>query len=146
MPTQLHRLTGLGHSWPCGPGACVSRIKCGEVLLNVRIEGEGPPVLLVHGYPQNHRMWRRCVPMLARTHRVILPDLRGYGDSDKPPGDSSHLAYAKRTMAADLVALLDVLGIGACAAIGHDRGARVVHRLALDHPHRLTRALSLIHI
>jgi haloacetate dehalogenase len=134
---------GPGRSW--SHDGLALRLDCGNVFLNVRLEGHGPPLLLLHGYPQNHRMWRRCLPALSARFTVILPDLRGYGDSDKPAADATAAAYAKRTMAGDLVALLDRLGVTACPVIGHDRGARVAHRLALDHPERVT-ALGVVDI
>ena len=111
-----------------------ARVDAGQVTLNVALAGEGPPVLLLHGYPQTHVMWHLVAPRLAEHHRVVAADLRGYGDSDKPPGDPEHRAYAKRTMAADAVRLMRALGHERFAVAGHDRGARVAHRMALDHP------------
>ncbi len=134
-----------GRSWPTQGGGRALRLRCGGIHLNLRIEGDGPPLILLHGYPQTHRCWRRCLPRLARTHTVILPDLRGYGDSDKPLPEVDASAYSKRAMAADIIALMDRLDIAACPVIGHDRGARVAHRLALDHPTRLT-ALGVVDI
>lgn len=115
-----------------------------EPTLHVTRHGEGPPVVLLHGYPQTHRMWDRVVPgIVAAGHEVVAPDLRGYGDSDKPAGDPGHRRYAKRTMAADVVRLMDELGHDRFAVVGHDRGARVGHRLALDHPERVERLAVL---
>jgi len=96
--------------------------------MHVVTAGAGKPLYLLHGYPQSWYMWRKLAPMLARNYRLVMPDLRGYGDSEKPPH-----GYDKRTMAADLRALAGVLGDTRFALIGHDRGARVAHRYALDH-------------
>ncbi|MEM7488805.1 MAG: alpha/beta hydrolase [Pseudomonadota bacterium] len=111
--------------------------------LAVRVAGEGPPLVLLHGFPQNHRCWRPVLPALTGRFTCILPDLRGYGDSDAPADDPDHTAYAKRTMAADLVAILDALGHGRAHVAGHDRGARVAYRFALDHPDRIGRLAIL---
>jgi haloacetate dehalogenase len=127
--------------WSSTGPAWQGRVDCGEVRLNVRIDGQGPPVVLLHGYPQTHRMWRRCLAHLRIRRTWVLPDLRGYGDSDKPRAFVDDPArYSKRTMARDLRALMDRLGIAGCPIIGHDRGARVVHRFALDFPERASRA------
>ena len=96
--------------------------------------GSGPPLLLLHGYPQTHAMWHRIAPALARRYTVVCADLRGYGDSSKPPTDASHAPYAKRAMAADMVAVMRELGHPRFRLVGHDRGGRVAHRLAVDHP------------
>jgi haloacetate dehalogenase len=114
-------------------------IDVGDVSLSVHIGGEGPPLILLHGYPQNHMCWAGIAPTMAREFRVIVPDIRGYGDSDAPPDDAGHTVYSKRQMARDVVALADRLGIGAFHILGHDRGARVTYRLALDHPDRVIR-------
>lgn len=103
------------------------------------VAGSGPPVLLLHGYPQTHVMWHLVAPHLTAGHTVVLTDLRGYGDSDKPPAGPDHAAYSKRAMAADQVGVMTALGFDRFSLIGHDRGARVGHRLALDHPDRLER-------
>ena len=121
------------------PGFTQSRIDVGEVTLSVHIGGEGAPLFLLHGYPQNHMCWAGIAPELATSFRVIVPDLRGYGDSDAPPDDEDHTAYSKRRMARDIVALADRLGFGQFHILGHDRGARVTYRLALDHPGRVIR-------
>ncbi|ODV09728.1 MAG: alpha/beta hydrolase, partial [Rubrivivax sp. SCN 70-15] len=104
-----------------------------------------PPLLLVHGFPQSHVMWHRIARALAPHYRIVLPDLRGYGRSDKPRGDADHVNYSKRTMAADLVALMRSLGFERFFVAGHDRGGRVAHRLALDHAGAVAR-LCLIDI
>lgn len=104
-----------------------------------------PALLLLHGFPQSHVMWHRVAQQLARDFYLVLPDLRGYGDSAKPAGLADHSNYSKRTMAQDMVALMDALGVAQFFLCGHDRGARVAHRLAVDHPQRV-RKLALIDI
>lgn len=122
-----------------------SRIAVGEVTLSVQQAGAGPPLILLHGYPQNGMCWSWVAPVFARDRHVIVPDLRGYGDSDAPPDDAAHTVYSKRRMAADIVALMDALGLAQADILGHDRGARVAYRLALDHPGRVRR-LGIIEI
>ena len=107
--------------------------------------GSGPPILLLHGYPQSHVMWHEVAPVLAQHFTVVAPDLRGYGDSAKPEAGADHAGYSKRASAADQVAVMAALGFEKFALVGHDRGARVAHRLALDHPERVQR-LALIDI
>jgi pimeloyl-ACP methyl ester carboxylesterase len=123
------------------PGFEYSRRKLGTgVALNVAAAGSGPPVCLLHGFPQTHLAWRHVAVNLAGDYHVICPDLRGYGDSDKPADDDSHTVYAKRAMANDIVELLGQLGHSRFAVIGHDRGAGVAFRAALDHPEVVTHA------
>jgi pimeloyl-ACP methyl ester carboxylesterase len=112
------------------------------VTLNAAVAGSGSPVVLLHGFPQTHLMWRHVAADLAADHTVICPDLRGYGDSDKPV-DVDGTAYAKRTMAADVVALARALGHERFALAGHDRGALVAIRAGLDHPGAVTHLASL---
>lgn len=95
---------------------------------------DGPPLLLLHGFPQTHAIWHRVALALKERFFLVMPDLRGYGDSDKPAGEPDHANYSKRTMAADMVALMQSLGHARFGLVGHDRGGRVAHRLALDHP------------
>lgn len=102
--------------------------------IHTAVGGEGPPVLLLHGYPQSSVMWREVAPALARDHTVVVTDLRGYGESAKPAPDEANRRYAKREMAADQVAVMRSLGFDRFDLVGHDRGARVAHRLTLDHP------------
>ncbi len=125
------------------PKFVTQKIKLADVGLHTRIGGSGPPLLLLHGYPQTHVMWHKVAPALASHFTVICPDLRGYGDSDAPASDRLHLTYAKRTVAQDLIALMDQLGFDSFMAAGHDRGGRVLHRLLLDYPDRVSRAAVL---
>jgi haloacetate dehalogenase len=118
-------------------------IKTEGAEINVLIGGNGPPLLLLHGYPQTHIMWRKVAPELAKTHTIIATDLRGYGDSSKPASDAAHAAYSKRSMALDQVQVMHSLGFDKFAMLAHDRGARVAHRLMLDHPERVTGAILI---
>jgi pimeloyl-ACP methyl ester carboxylesterase len=113
-----------------------------DVSLNVAVGGSGPPIVLLHGFPQTHLMWRHVATDLAADHTVICPDLRGYGASDKPAVTGSD-TYAKRTMAADVVALAGTLGHERFALAGHDRGALVAFRAGLDHPETITHLACL---
>jgi haloacetate dehalogenase len=119
------------------------RIEVGGLAINARIGGSGPPLLLLHGYPQTHAMWHRVAPLLAECFTVVCADLRGYGDSDRPAGDARHETYSKRATAGDMVALMQALGHERFRLAGHDRGGRVAHRLALDHSRRLERLAVL---
>ncbi len=104
-----------------------------------RGDGDRPALLLLHGFPQTHAIWHKVAPALMKHYRVVCPDLRGYGDSAKPAGDTDHANYSKRTMAADMAALMRGLGHERFHLVGHDRGGRVAHRLALDHSDRVTK-------
>jgi haloacetate dehalogenase len=115
----------------------------GGVTINCAVKGSGPPVLLLHGYPESHLMWRHVATALGEDHTVVLADLRGYGDSSKPAPDAAGLAYSNRSMARDQVALMRQLGFGHFQLAGHDRGARVAHRLVLDHPSAVSRLAIL---
>ena len=119
--------------------------RCNGVDIAVHRAGNGTPLLLLHGYPQNHMCWEKVAPILAQTHDVIVPDLRGYGDSSAPTNDAHNTIYSKRTMAQDMADLLTALEIPSTNVLGHDRGARVSYRLALDHPKRV-RKLGIIEI
>lgn len=105
--------------------------------------GAGPPVLLMHGYPQTHVMWHKLAVELARDFTVVATDLRGYGDSAKPDGGKDHEAYSKRAMAGDQIEVMAALGFERFAVVGHDRGGRVGHRMALDHEARVSRLAVL---
>lgn len=113
--------------------------------VRTRKAGSGPPLLLLHGYPQTHVMWHKVAPALARTFTVVATDLRGYGDSLKPPSDPAHLVYSKRTTALDQVRVMEKIGFERFSVAGHDRGGRVAHRMALDHPNRVEK-LALLDI
>ncbi|MEM7429137.1 MAG: alpha/beta hydrolase [Pseudomonadota bacterium] len=111
--------------------------------IRLRAGGDGPPLLLLHGNPQTHAMWHAVAPELAGSHRVICPDLCGYGGSFKPAPSQDHAPHSKREIAGDMVALMEGLGFQSFALAGHDRGGRVAHRLALDHPERVSRLAIL---
>lgn len=119
------------------------RLATNGTELALRSTGQGPPLLLLHGYPQTHVIWHRVAPALAERFTVVCADLRGYGDSGKPGSDPTHAPYAKRAMAQDMVELMAALGFDRFMVAGHDRGGRVAHRLCLDHPQRVTRAAVL---
>ncbi|MEX3017683.1 alpha/beta fold hydrolase [Gymnodinialimonas hymeniacidonis] len=123
-------------------GFTQSFVDVGAVRLSVHRAGAGAPLILLHGFPQNHRCWEKIAPSLAEHFDVIVPDLRGYGESDAPEGVA---AYAKREMARDIVGLMDALALAKAHVLGHDRGARVSYRLALDHSARVDR-LGIIEI
>jgi haloacetate dehalogenase len=125
------------------PGFSDERLPAGEVSLHVRRGGAGPPVLLLHGYPQTVAMWHRVAGPLSRRFTVVAADLRGYGDSDEPPSAADHAPYSKRAMARDALALMRGLGFERFAVVGHDRGGRVAHRLALDAPEAVARLAVL---
>jgi haloacetate dehalogenase len=109
-------------------------VKTGETTIFLRRSGNGPPLLLLHGFPQTHLMWREVAPRLARHFTVICADLRGYGRSGCPPSAPDHAPYSKRAMAVDMASVMERLGFRQFAVAGHDRGGRVAYRLALDHP------------
>jgi haloacetate dehalogenase len=118
-------------------------LETGETTIFARWSGSGPPILLLHGFPQTHVMWRGVAPRLARRFTVICPDLRGYGDSGCPALSPDHAPYAKRAMARDLVVAMERLGFPRFSLAGHDRGGRVAYRLTLDHPDRVERLAVL---
>ena len=115
-------------------------IQTRNVSIYLRHGGGGPPLLLLHGYPQTHAMWHKVAPALAKDFYVVCPDLRGYGDSGKPPAGPRSAQYSKREMASDMVEVMAELGFDRFCVAGHDRGGRVTHRLTLDHPEKVERA------
>jgi haloacetate dehalogenase len=126
-------------------GFTVEIVNVGGTAIRTRRGGSGPPLLLLHGNPQTHVMWHKVAPRLAQDFTVIATDLRGYGDSGKPPTTPDHAPYSKRTMAADQIAVMAHFGFRQFAIAGHDRGGRVAYRLALDHPEKV-RKLAVLDI
>jgi len=120
-------------------GFTLQQIETPGARLRVRLGGQGPPLLLLHGNPETHAMWHRVAPQLAEHFSVVAPDLRGYGGSQKFPASRDHAPYAKRAMAQDMVDLMRGLGHEEFLVAAHDRGARVAHRMALDHPQAVRR-------
>src|SRR5262249_1724043 len=116
-----------------------AQIDTGETRIFVRARGAGPPVLLLHGFPQTHLMWHRVAPRLGGDFSVVCADLRGYGRSGCPASAPDHAPYAKRALARDMIAVMERLGFARFAVAGHDRGGRVAYRMALDHPDRVER-------
>jgi haloacetate dehalogenase len=127
------------------PGFASWKIRTSGATINLKVGGEGPPVLMLHGYPQTQAMWHKTAPQLARDYTVVCADLRGYGDSSKPKGVPGHANYSKRAMARDMAEVMTELGYPAFHVVGHDRGARVAHRLARDHGRRV-RTLTVLDI
>ena len=125
------------------PGFVAHRIRTSATDINCVVCGSGPPLLLLHGYPQTHAMWHQIAPRLAERFTVVCADLRGYGDSGKPDGGEHHANYSKRAMAADQVEVMRALSFPRFRLAGHDRGARVAHRLCLDHPDAVLRVAVL---
>jgi haloacetate dehalogenase len=125
------------------PGFKVSKVQTSGATINVVTGGEGPPLLLLHGAPFTHIAWRLVAPELAKLYTLVIPDLRGYGDSSKPPDGENHSNYSKRVMALDQVEVMKHFGFDRYPVVGHDRGGRVAHRLALDHPDRVTKVAVL---
>jgi haloacetate dehalogenase len=125
------------------PGFRWRDVDANGVRIRAAVGGSGPPLLLLHGHPQTHLTWHKVVPELAKRFTVVATDLRGYGDSEKLPGDPTHANYSKRAMAADQVAVMAMLGFDRFDVVAHDRGARVAHRMALDHADRVARLVLL---
>jgi haloacetate dehalogenase len=125
------------------PGFEQRRVQTSGAEINLVTGGSGPPLLLLHGYPQTHVMWRKIAPRLAQKFTLVIPDLRGYGDSSKPPAGPDFAAYSKRALARDQVETMQALGFERFRVAGHDRGARVTHRLLRDHSERIEKAALL---
>jgi haloacetate dehalogenase len=125
------------------PGFESHSIEVNGVKIMARKGGSGEPLLLLHGHPQTHAIWHRVAQQLAKTHTVVMTDLRGYGDSSKPQGSQDHLNYSKRVMALDQIEVMRHFGFSEFDVLAHDRGARVAHRLALDHPKAVKRLVLL---
>lgn len=143
MPNADTRSSPEGRRTRLFEGFTQTRVPTNGANINVVHGGVGPPILLLHGAPQTHAMWHAIAPRLAARHSVFASDLRGYGDSSKPPGGGDHADYSFRAMAADQVDMMRALGHRRFAVVGHDRGARVAHRLALDHPDAVERIALL---
>jgi haloacetate dehalogenase len=125
------------------PGFETHDVVTAGARIHVRAGGSGPPVLLLHGHPETHAMWHRVAPALAETFAVVAADLRGYGESSKPPSTPDHEPYSKRAMARDMVEVMSSLGFDRFGVSGHDRGGRVAYRMALDHAERVRRLAVL---
>jgi haloacetate dehalogenase len=136
------KLETLAASGPV-KGAAYRRCRIGEADYLLAQAGDGEPVLLLHGFPQTHYCWRAVIPALAQAHTVVAPDLRGYGGSHAPAGGPRGEGFSKRELADELVELMSALGFERFAVVGHDRGARVAYRMALDHPARVERLIVL---
>jgi haloacetate dehalogenase len=128
---------------PFFPEFAHRRIETSGAVITTVYGGQGPPVLLLHGYPQTHVMWHKMAPRLAEQFTVVMTDLRGYGDSSKPPDGENHANYSKRAMALDQIEVMRTLGFDRFAVVGHDRGARVAWRMAVEHPQAVTKAAVL---
>jgi haloacetate dehalogenase len=143
----------IGTDYAQGPGTVANSvlfpgfkqrfIKTSGATINTLVGGKGPPLLLIHGHPETHVTWHKVVPQLAQQFTVVLTDLRGYGDSSKPEGGENHVNYSKRAMGNDQVEVMQALGFTKFQVVAHDRGARVLHRMMLDHPEVITRGAML---
>jgi haloacetate dehalogenase len=125
------------------PGFQIRDIKTTNAMIHLVVGGSGPPVLLLHGYPQTHIIWRKIAPQLAQNFTVVAPDLRGYGDSSRPQDGENHYGYSKRAMAQDQVEVMEQLGFRRFSVVGHDRGGRVAHRMTLDYGDSVERLVVL---
>jgi haloacetate dehalogenase len=130
-------------SSPFFPGFRRQRLQTSGATIHTVIGGSGPPLLLIHGSPQTHVEWHKIAPRLAQRFTVVMTDLRGYGDSSRPPDGENHANYSKRAMALDQVEVMRTLGFNQFAVVGHDRGGRITWRLAVEHPEVVTRAVII---
>jgi haloacetate dehalogenase len=140
---SIYELAPKGSTLKFFPGFSAVRIQTTGAVINGVIGGSGPPVLLIHGWPQTHIEWNKVALMLAKSYTVVATDLRGYGDSSKPAEGKEHIGYSKRAMASDQVELMQKLGFNHFTVVGHDRGARVAHRMAIDYPDTVMRLAVL---
>src|SRR5436305_723679 len=124
-------------------GFATSTIDVGDTTIFIRRKGSGPPLLLLHGFPETHLMWHAVAPALAEHFTVVCADLRGYGSTGRPPSSADHAPYSKSAMALDMARMMERLGFSRFGVAGHDRGARVAYRLALDHPDSIGRLAVL---
>ena len=145
IPTAGSGTTGqaAGETSKFLPGFTVSKVKTSGTTIHVVKGGQGPPLLLLHGAPMSHITWRFIGPQLAKQYTVVAPDLRGYGDSGKMPDTPDHANYSKRAMALDQVEVMKHFGFDKFPVVGHDRGGRVAHRMALDHADKVTKLAVL---
>ena len=120
-----------------------AKLKSNKINIHYKIGGKGYPILMLHGYPQTHIMWRKVAPILSKDYTVVCSDLRGYGDSDKPSSDVIHRNYSKREMAKDQAELMELLGFKKYIVVGHDRGARVAHRMGLDYKDKIDKIVLM---
>ena len=142
-PVMAQTTAGPGSTLRFFPGFKSARVKTSGAEINLVHAGSGPPLLLIHGAPQTHVSMRHLAADLSKDHTVIVPDLRGYGESSKPPDGENHVNYSKRAMALDQVEVMKSFGFDKFAVVGHDRGGRVGHRMALDHADKVTRLCVL---
>jgi haloacetate dehalogenase len=143
LPYVQAQQTPVASTSPFFPGFKTFKVQTSGASINGVIGGQGPPLLLLHGAPLSHISWRLIAPDLAKTYTVVATDLRGYGDSSKPADKPDHSPYSKRNMALDQVEVMKSLGFDSFRLVGHDRGGRVSHRLALDHPSQVTKLAVL---
>ncbi len=143
MPGPVPRSSAMTADAALFPGFTPRLVPTSGAQIHCVVGGSGPPLLMLHGYPQTHAMWHRVAPPLAAAFTVVCADLRGYGDSSKPASDATHAAYSKRAMAQDMVEVMRALGHERFRLVGHDRGGRVAHRLCVDHPQAVERVAVL---
>ena len=141
QPALAQAAAGSSTDW--FPGFRRMKIETSGTFINLVVGGSGPPVLLLHGYPSTHVLWRRVGVDLAKTFTVVAADIRGYGDSGRPPDGENHFGHSKRAMGQDMVEVMAKLGFDRFATAGFDRGGRVVHRMTLDHPDKVTKLAVL---